>query len=163
MNPTFLKTQIKYNPLTGVFTRLKPWGTRPIGSLIGGLSPQGYWQISVDGKTYSAQRLAWLYIYGEWPSGIIDHINRNKLDNRIENLRVANKSLNAHNTKIRKTNNSSVKGVTLRSLRNGKLPHKPWVAYIMFNGIRKHLGTYCTLKEAANARYNAEKEVYSPI
>ena len=101
--------------------------------------------------------MAWAYVYGEWPQGAIDHINRVKTDNRIENLRVASYSLNAHNTALRATNCSGVKGVSLRSLRNGKRPSKKWVASIMVNGTRKHLGTFFTLEEAAKARANAEK------
>jgi hypothetical protein len=159
MEATFLKTVLHYDPLTGVFTRLKPWGSKLVGSPIGGLSPAGYWQISVNKKTYPAQRLAWAYVYGEWPQGSIDHINQIKTDNRIENLRVINYSLNAHNTPLRSTNNTGVKGVSLRSLRNGRRPNKAWVASIMVNGKRKHLGTFFTLEEAANARANAEKEM----
>lgn len=159
MNATFLKTLIHYDPLTGKFTRLKPWGSKLVGSSIGGVSPAGYWQVSIDGKTYTAQRLAWLYVYDEWPEGAIDHINQIKTDNRIENLRVINYSLNAHNTNLRLANNSGVKGVSLRSLRKGRRPNKPWVASIMVNCKRKHLGTFFTLEEAAKARAKAEKEM----
>jgi hypothetical protein len=159
MNIAFLKTLLHYDPLTGKFTRLKPCGSKPIGSPIGGLSSSGYWQISVNKKTYTAQRVAWAYVYGELPLGAIDHINRIKTDNRIENLRVVSYSLNAHNTPVRATNNSGVKGVSLRSLRNGRRPNKAWVASIMVSGKRKHLGNFFTLEAAAKARADAEKEL----
>ena len=159
MNATFLKFWLNYNPVTGNFTRIKPWGSKPAGSPIGGLSPAGYWQISVNKKTYPAQRLAWASVHGEWPQGSIDHINQIKTDNRIENLRVVNYSLNAHNTPLRATNISGVKGVSLRSLRNGRRPNKKWVASIMVNGKRKHLGNFLTVEDAAKARADAEKEL----
>ena len=159
MNIALLKTLLHYDPVTGKFTRLKPWGSKPAGSPIGGLSSHGYWQISVNKKTYGAQRLAWAYVHNEWPQGQIDHINRDKADNRIENLRVVSRSLNAHNTFLRSTNCTGVKGVSLRSPRNGKIPNKAWVASIMFNGTRKHLGNFFTVEDAAKARANAESQL----
>ena len=92
-----LRTMFSYDPETGAFTRNFKWGKKPPGSPVGGVSKYGYQQISVEGRTYTAQRLAWYYVYGDWPKGDIDHINRNKLDNRVANLRVLSRSENLKN------------------------------------------------------------------
>lgn len=70
--------------------------------------------IKIDLKLYQAHRLAWLYVYGSFPSGEIDHINGIKLDNSIVNLRDVNHSINMKNTKRRKDNKSGYSGVNFR-------------------------------------------------
>jgi len=154
-----LKEILVYDPETGIFTRRKPWGSRKAGDIPGSISKHGYWQIGVFNQTYGAQVLAWLYFYGEWPSSLVDHINQNKTDNRIDNLRLADYSVNAHNTVVRQTNTSGVKGVSLQSLRNGKRVGKPWIASIMISGKRTHLGSFNTFEEAVAARRTAERSL----
>lgn len=92
-----LKEVLDYNPGTGVFT----WKTAPryginAGDRAGSLDGAGYVQIKVDRKLHRAHRLAWLYVYGKFPSAM-DHKNRVKSDNRIENLREASDFQNLAN------------------------------------------------------------------
>jgi AP2 domain./HNH endonuclease. len=65
---------------------------------MGAPARRGHIQLSIDGKTYGAHRLAWLYVYGTWPKYHIDHINRIPSDNRISNLRLATMSENRCNS-----------------------------------------------------------------
>lgn len=106
-----LKHRLLYNPETGVFTRNCLMAGSSIGSVCGTLKPSGYVIVRVDGRLYRAHRLAWFYQYGEWPDGDVDHINRNRSDNRIANLRQSNRSENLCNSSIRSDNTSGVKGV----------------------------------------------------
>lgn len=85
-----------------------------IGREAGWITKEGYRRIKIGNKNYAAHRIVWCIIYNEWPNNDIDHINRNRLDNRPSNLRHISRSLNALNTNrtvdkclknIRKLNN----------------------------------------------------------
>lgn len=85
----------------------------------------------------------WIMHNGEIPEGMeIDHINGNPLDNRIENLRLASRSQNAFNTRIRKSNKSGVKGVNWNKANNN------WRARITVNKKEIEIGSYETIEEA---------------
>jgi hypothetical protein len=71
----------------------------------------GYHVVGIDNKNYRTHRVIWLYVYGEFPEGYLDHINRIRTDNRIENLREADYSKNGYNTKTPKANTTGVKNV----------------------------------------------------
>lgn len=143
-----LKQLLHYNPDTGKFTRLTKWGSQQIGDEPGSNSKFGYRYIGVDGKGYPAHRLAWLYMYGEIPSGDIDHINRDPTDDKISNLRSVSHSTNLHNSSHRDSA-SKVKGV-YRTKENN------WQASIKVNNVTHRLGTYKTIDEAMQARKFAE-------
>lgn len=141
-----LKRQLNYNQVTGIFT----WAVNKNRVRIGQISAQvpnswGYLDISIYGHKYRAHRLAWLYVYGSMPEGEIDHINRIKTDNRIENLRLAANIENARNKSIPSTNKSGAKGVSWKSA------NRKWCAQIRVNGRPKHLGLFESIEEASKA------------
>lgn len=111
----------------------------------------GYKLTMIDRVYYFNHRLVWLYFNGYIPEGIVDHIDRNPSNNRIENLREATQQCNLRNTSMFSSNTSGVKGVSVYK-RTGK-----WRAFITLNNKGKHLGYYDTLEEAAYARYAAEQ------
>ena len=108
-----LKEFVDYDPGNGVFTRkqLKVKCQVQPGDIIGTPDGLGYLRSSIDGKKYKLHRLAWLYVYGYFPENFIDHINRNRSDNRIENLREVSRQCNVRNCGNLKTNTSGIKGV----------------------------------------------------
>lgn len=127
-----LKELLHYDPETGVFTHHP--GSRRAGVVVGRVHSLGYWRVGIGtisngGATYFAHRLVWLYVHGTWPEGQIDHVNGNRLDNRIANLRDATHSVNQQNMKRAQVNNktgllgvSAVKGGTrfLAQIRVGR-------------------------------------------
>ena len=141
-----LKSLLTYDPDTGEFRwKIATARRTKIGCLAGAISNKGYMRIQVDRRIYSAHRLAWLYTYGVWPTGVIDHINQNKDDNRLCNLRDVSLSVNARNCKLQKNNSSGYKGVSYWAHR------RKWAAQIRTEGKNKLLGMFDTPAEAANA------------
>jgi hypothetical protein len=137
-----LREVLAYDPETGVFTR------RTTGRVAGGSDGHGYLAARVDGQTYRLHRLAWLHTYGVWPH-IVDHVNMDKADNRIKNLRDTCKSGNAQNRRnARKDNKLGVLGVS----RHGN----KYTAKIAVRGYNKYLGLFDT-PEQASAAYAAAK------
>jgi hypothetical protein len=108
-----VKELLDYNPLTGIVTWRTSGHKRTKGAIAGSLNqPLNRYYISIHYKQYALARVIWLYYYGIWAKIDIDHINQNPLDNRIENLRTASRSLNCHNSKISTRNTSGHKGVS---------------------------------------------------
>ena len=124
-----LKEVVDYDPLTGIFTwKIKLNNNLVVGSVAGALTSKGYIGLTIDRNYYQGHRLAWLYVYGEWPEGDVDHINNIRTDNRIQNLRIATKSQNSMNCKVPKNSKSGVKGVCW----DERL--KRWRAYVTKEG-----------------------------
>jgi hypothetical protein len=141
-----LKSLLTYDPDTGEFCWRAATAIRTkVGSVAGTVSNRGYTRIQIDRRIYLAHRLAWLYTYGEWPKGVVDHINQNKSDNRLNNLRDVSLSVNARNCKLQKNNSSGYKGVSYWTHR------RKWAAQIRTEGKNKLLGMFDTPTEAANA------------
>lgn len=142
-----LRAQLSYDPLTGVFTRIKQnSGTKRVGKVAGCVDKEGYHGIRMFSVNYRAHRLAWLYVYGEWPSGRIDHKNRVRNDNRISNLRLATPSQNGFNQAAKPNTASGLKGVTWVKGR------ERWKAMAGVGGGYKFLGYFRT-PEAAHQAY----------
>lgn len=149
-----LREALAYDPETGVFTwKIKAAQRLHVGDVAGGPDSKGYIRIRLDGVLRFAQRLAWLYVYGEWPTGEVDHKNRTPGDNRISNLRDGTRSDNQHNAGVRTDNKSGITGVYER--RNGK-----WGAQIMVHTKNRHLGIFDTAEEAHAAYLAAKRELH---
>ena len=146
-----LKELFNYDPATGLFTRLKTVGNiANIGDTAGTLDFYGYIVIKIDGKSYKRSRLAWLYVYGYFPEIYMDHINRNRTDDRLCNIRHASSQCNARNAKTKNNNTSGVTGVHFRKDTD------EWVARININYRRLSLGKYKQFHNAVLARLTAE-------
>jgi HNH endonuclease len=107
-----LKELLSYDPKTGLFTwnldrneRIKK------GEQAGTIDHKGYVRIRIGNKKYRAHRLAYLYMTGEWPTTILDHINRNRSDNKWSNLRPVTERYNYYNASDNRNNSSGVRGV----------------------------------------------------
>lgn len=143
----------RYDGETGVLERkLKNGEWRVCGDKP---NSHGYGQVWVDGKMYKTHRLVWLLVYGVRPEHEIDHIDRNPMNNKIENLRAASPSENQHNQGMRRNNTSGYPGVYFNKQRN------KYEANICLNGKQTFLGYYPTAIEACTA-YMIAKIKYHP-
>lgn len=138
----YLKSILDYNLDTGVFTwKINKSKRAKIGN-VAGWSNTGYIAIEIDSKQYKAHRLAWLYINGEMPKNLIDHIDCNRLNNKISNLRESTYQTNNENYKTPKTNKSGVKNVSWYKSLN------KWVVSISVKKIKKTIGYFDDLEFA---------------
>ena len=142
---------LAHDPLTGSFTWRVSHGRAARGSIAGGIDKDGYRVITLKGVDYRAHRLAWFLETGAWPVGDIDHINGDRLDNRIENLRLATRSENNQNI-AGAPNHSTTKllGAQLDRKRGG------YQATISMMNKTINLGRYAT-PELAHSAYMAAK------
>ncbi|MFW0989056.1 HNH endonuclease [Cronobacter sakazakii] len=156
MNEKNLLELLTYHPESGLFTWNVSRGKARKGKVAGYEMTGGYVGIFFNKKLYKAHRLAWPFTHGELPSGEIDHINCNKKDNRINNLRVVTTAENLRNRGMQKRNTSGVKGVNRKKGRRG------WEVRIGVNHRRLFLGTFDDIELAelvakeARAKYHGE-------
>ncbi len=140
-----LKSLLDYNPEKGeLYFKVKRPGKR-IGQRVGSIDKKGYRRTKLCGRFYQEHILIWFYETGEWPSKQIDHIDRNKSNNRFSNLRLATNREQQGNIGESKANTSGYRGVT-KSKTKGK-----WIAQIMNLGKVHYLGTFATKEEAREA------------
>lgn len=147
---------LDYDPLTGVFTRKVRLAQRhQVGDradfIVSSGQLKGYRRVSVDGKRYLAHRVAWLFVHGDWPAKLIDHINGQKSDNRIDNLRQADHKLNNENQRGPRADGSSGYLGVHWSTQASK-----WRARLVTNGRSIHVGLFDSAEDA-HAAYLAEK------
>lgn len=145
-----LRQLLDYKPETGVFTHRLSHNGVNAGSIAGTVGTGGYRRISVDGKLYTAGRLAYLWMTGEWPPEEVDHINRIRDDNCWQNLRAVSSSQNKRNQKLSRQND----------LPTGVHPKgNKFQAQISIVGRNRYLGSFLTPEDAAVAYESALQAV----
>jgi hypothetical protein len=152
ISPEQLRALLAYDPDTGTITWIKSghFNSRVHpGDRAGAVGSEGYVRIMIDGRKYQAHRLAFCLAINKWPDGQIDHINGDRIDNRLCNLREASHAQSAANRTAR-NNKLGVKGVWRRPNRR-----RPFQA--QFRG--RLLGYFASEKEASEA-YNAAAEAF---
>ncbi len=154
-----LRRVLDYNPETGVFTRTARLAQcHQVGDRadyeVTSSKLKGYRRVGLFNERYLAHRLAWFHFYGEWPGKMIDHINGEKGDNRIANLRDVSAQTNLQNK--RRCRPSNVSGL-LGAVWNP--PTKTWRARIQTGKTFVHIGMFNTAQEAHEA-YVKAKRIY---
>ena len=148
-----LLSRLSYNQATGEFVWEKARNKTQIGATAGSLANTGYLVVNF-GRNFGPiclHRLAWLHVYGIHPVGVIDHINGDKLDNRISNLRLVDNFINQQNRRgCNKNNKSGLLGVHRHQSK--------FRSRVMANGKTHDLGVFDT-PEAANAAYLERKRM----
>jgi hypothetical protein len=156
-----VREALDYDPKTGVFTwryresQPPQWSSQFVGKRAGSLKSHGYRYISIKNTRHAEHRLVWLYVYGSLPGpGLhVDHINGQRDDNRLKNLRVLPRADNLVNCGPSSRNTSGVKGVGWNK------KEKKWQAYICRHRKQIHLGWFSDFDDAAKARRKAEKSI----
>lgn len=151
-----LKKILQYDEITGDFIRLVSSNPNNIGKAGHKASKNGYVRIEVLGKKYLAHRLAWLYVHGNWPSNIIDHIDGCKHNNKISNLRDVSQTTNLENQKTARSNSKSGFLGVIKEKSN------KYRAQIVVNKKQVRLGPFDTKEEAAS-HYLEFKELYHSL
>jgi len=145
---------LSYNSLTGIFKYKLPSINYSIGDIATNIvDTSGYIQIAIYGRNYKAHRLAWFYVYGVWPNNLIDHIDGDRTNNAISNLRDVTAAENGQNLKTARVDNKS--GYLGVSKHQNK-----WKAQITVNGKRYRLGLFNTPKEASEAYLKAKEQLH---
>lgn len=146
---------LSYDPGTGiVLWRVNRKGGARAGSEAGTTMFVGYRKIGIDGREYLTHRIAWLLATGCWPAFEIDHINGNRTDNRLANLRQATRAENSQNNAIRSTNTSGFAGVTWNKV------WKKWQAQITTNRRLRIVGYFDDPESASEAYIAAKREMH---
>lgn len=147
-----LKELLSYDPLSGTFTRVKQINSRtPVGSRAGCKKSDGYISIKVDYVDYKAHRLAILFMDGYLPEDTVDHIDRDRGNNKYCNLREATQVCQVRNSGMLRNNTSGIKGVYWAT------SGRRWVATVNIQKKVSVLGRFKDKLDAAYARYAVEQ------
>ena len=147
-----MRSVLDYDPVSGIFTRkVSTANNVKAGDVAGCPDGHGYLRIRVQSRLHLTHRLAWLHVYGEWPKEQLDHIDRDRSNNRIANLRDVTQKQNGQNRSKRSDNTSGHPGVCWLKQSS------KWRACIRHNQKQIHLGCFNTIEEAIAARKAAEK------
>ena len=157
--PSELRDRLNYDPQTGGLTWKKLRNSLRLGEQAKSLDVGGYIQVNIAGYVLKGHRIAWAIYYGQWPDGPIDHINGNRSDNRIENLREVSHQTNCQNMRNGSCKNETgflgvhiAKGITNQN--------KKYRAKIQHNKKQIHLGGYPTPQEAHEAYLQAKRKIH---
>jgi hypothetical protein len=162
----YLRDALDYDPQTGSLR----WRVRPLahfpneatqrkcntlraGSVAGTLRANGYLQIKIYNGIYFAHRIVWLLAHGEPMPAEIDHVNGDRANNQISNLRAATTTQNRANRHGGCNPRSGVRGVR-------RMPWGTYEARIHSNGVEYHIGCFATLNDAATARRKAAEQLH---
>jgi hypothetical protein len=173
ISPHTLREILDYDPLTGVMRwryrspetfkyggrilehKANSFNSRFLGVVAFATKERkGYMTGAINGKRFKAHRVAWAIHHGEWPKDKIDHVNGDKSDNRIENLREADNPQNGFNRGKNSNNTSGYKGVCWHKASN------TWVAKIKAHGKWYHLGYFDDPEIAHEAYVSKSKELH---
>lgn len=153
-----LITNFRYNPLSGYFYRIKPTG---VEIKVGSKSKDGYLMVNILDRSYSIHRLAWFYMTGSIPNGLIDHKDGNRLNNRFDNLRVVSASENQENQKLpRPYNTTGYLGVTVIPSGKDGRKNTRYRAKIVVHGDEISIGVYDTPEEAHRAYVESKRKLH---
>ncbi len=122
------------------------------GDMVTSVNNCGYLKVCLNKKNYLVHRLIFLMHKGYLPE-LLDHIDMNKQNNTIENLREADKELNSWNREKQNNNTSGFRGVSWNKSAS------KWHAYITIKGTRYHLGLFSTPEEASEAYVKAKPDI----
>lgn len=146
LSPCELQELLHYDPENGrLFWR------DGSGEAFTSVDTKGYRRGTILGRRIRAHRVIWALVHGEWPEQI-DHINGDRQDNRLRNLRNVLSCENQRNMRRPSNNTSGIIGVSFFTAS------RRWRAHISFGGVQHHLGYFATKEEAAEARRRAERE-----
>ena len=155
MDISLLKQVLSYDPETGYLVWIKkPCKNKMIGEFAGHKSKNGYLQIGFNNKLHYGHRIAWALFYNEQPPKMIDHINGDRTDNRICNLREASNAENVRNKIKTSRNSTGYKGVSYH------VKNKKYVASIGFNMKSIYIGSFNTAEEAHAAYCKKATELH---
>ena len=148
-----LRDLLTYDPLTGVLVWRVSRSKAFAGAQAGARTSHGYMAIGIDGEKFRAHRVAWAMSHGDWPLHTIDHIDGDRLNNKLENLRCVSQAVNMQNRrKPTKSNTSGFLGVYWSERLGG------WVASVSVGDKRKRAGPYRTPERASEAYVQRKRQ-----